>query len=284
MLSALEFSDVTLAPAFASATAAYTASVANTVTATTVTATLADSSDRLSIRKGASSYTSGTAVPLAAGPNEITITVTPTDGTPTLTYTVTIFREGVDRATLIALYNSTGGASWTTKTNWGETGVAIGMWEGVITNGSGSVTALDLPGNNLSGTLPAALGSLTSLTMLDLSDNRLSGTIPDLRALNQLQNLYLGDNQLSGTIPDWLSSLTSLTTLNLRDNRLTGAIPEELGNLNLLNLLYLDDNQLSGPIPDAVERASTRLDVTRFAGNALTGMRAQRVALSRDRP
>ena len=111
MVSALEFSDVSLTPAFASGTAAYTASVASTVAATTVTATLdanADSSDRLSIMKGTASYPSGAAVPLAAGSNEITITVTPTDDTPTLTYTVTIFRAGVDRATLMALYNSAG--------------------------------------------------------------------------------------------------------------------------------------------------------------------------------
>ena len=283
MLSALEFSDVTLAPTFASATAAYTASVANTVESTTVTATLAGSSDRLSIRKGAASYTSGAAVPLAVGPNEITITVTPTDGTPTLTYTVTIFREGVDRATLTALYNSAGGASWTTKDNWGSTTEPIDQWFGVTTNGSGSVTALKLPGNNLSGPLLATLGSLTSLTTLDLSENRLSGTIPDLSTLTQLQNLYFGDNQLSGTIPDWLGSLTGLQDLSLRDNRLTGPIPEALGTLNQLDVLYLDDNQLSGPIPDALSDLN-QLDVARFAGNTLTGMRAQRVALSRDRP
>ena len=95
MVSALAFSDVILTPPFASATAAYTASVANTVEATTVTATVDDSNDRLSIRKGASSYASGASVPLAVGLNEFTITVTPTDATPTLTYTVTVFREGV---------------------------------------------------------------------------------------------------------------------------------------------------------------------------------------------
>ena len=270
MLSALTFSDVTLdPPAFASATAAYTASEANTVEATTVTATLASSSDGLSIRKGTTSYTSGAAVPLAVGPNEITITVTPTDGTPTLTYTVTIFRAGVDRATLIALYNSTGGASWTSKTNWGETGVAIGMWEGVTTNGSGTVTDLDLSGHNLSGNFPAALGTLISLTTLDLSGNRLSGAIPDLSALTSLTTLKLGDNLLSGTIPD-LGALTSLTTLNLRDNGLTGPIPDALGNLNQLDVLYLDNNQLSGPMPAALGDL-IGLQATRFAGNALTG-------------
>ena len=56
MLSALDLSGVTLGPSFASGTVAYTADVANTVEATTVTATLnADPNDRLSIRKGTAS-------------------------------------------------------------------------------------------------------------------------------------------------------------------------------------------------------------------------------------
>ncbi len=297
MLSTLAFSDVSLTPTFASGTATYAASVANTVESTTVTATLAaDSNDRLSIRKGTASYTSGDAVPLDVGSNVITITVTPTDGTPALTYTVTVFREGTaetDQAALMALYNSTNGPNWTLKTNWGSATEPIGMWEGVTTNADGRVTALDLSSNNLRGTLPAALGSLTSLTTLDLSDNRLSrtipnlsaltrltmldlgdnqlsGTIPNLSALTSLTTLKLGDNQVSGTIPGWLGSLTSLTTLNLRDNRLTGPIPEELGDLTQLDILYLDDNQLSGPIPEELGNLSG-LDVARFAGNTLTG-------------
>ena len=271
MVQALTFSSVSLAPAFATGTVAYTASVANTVESTTVTVTLpAGSSDRLSIRKGTASYTSGAAVPLAVGQNEITITVSPTDGTPTLTYTVAIFREGVDRATLTALYNSTGGASWTSKTNWGETGVAIGMWEGVTTDANSRVTMLELPGNNLSGPLLDALGSLTSLTTLDLSGNRMSGTVPDFTSLTSLTTLKLGDNQLTGTIPDWLGSLTGLQELSLRDNRFTGAIPEELRDLTVLDILYLDGNRLSGPIPAALGDL-TGLQATRFAGNNLTG-------------
>ncbi len=291
MLSTLTFSDVTLDPAFASGTAAYTATVANTVDSTTVTATVADSNDRLSIRKGTASYTSGDAVPLDVGSNVITITVTPTDGTPMLPYTVTVFREGVDRDTLMALYNSAGGASWTDNTNWGSMD-PLDDWFGVSADADDRVTALDISGNTLNGTLPADLGTLTSLetldlsdntlsgtipnlgalvglTSLDLSDNQLSGTIPNLGALVGLTTLKLGDNQLSGPIPD-LSALTSLTTLNLRDNRLTGTIPEELGDLAQLDVLYLDDNQLRGPIPDALGNLSG-LDVTRFAGNALTG-------------
>ena len=92
MVSALTFSDVILVPDFASGTAAYTASVANDVQSTTVTATLNDDGDRLSIMKSAASYTNGASVPLAVGSNRITIEITPSDATPKQTYTVTVTR------------------------------------------------------------------------------------------------------------------------------------------------------------------------------------------------
>ena len=260
-----------LDPLWDAATAAYTTSVENSRESIKVNVDLASGvSDPVSIRKGTSSYGNDADVPLAVGSNEITVTVTPTDGTPTLTYTVTVFREGVDRATLIALYNSTGGASWTNKDNWGSN-EPLNDWFGVTADGSENVTDLDLSGNNLRGTLPADLGTLSNLITLDVSDNQLSGTIPDLSALIGLMTLNLRDNQLSGTIPDSLSSLLSLTTLNLGENRLTGAIPEELGDIFLLDFLYLDNNQLSGPIPVWVIGQITGLQVTRFAGNTLTG-------------
>ena len=249
MLGALALSDGTLVPAFAGGTAAYTADVANSVDSTTVTATLPNSSDRLSIRTGTASYRSGASVPLAVGPNEITVTVTPTDGTPTLTYSVNVFRPGVDRETLVALYNSTCGASWTDKTNWLSTTEPIDEWFGVEADSTGNVTKLELSGNNLRGTLPVALGSLTELNVLDLSGNQLRGPIPDARGLTGLTSLNLGDNQLSGTIPDWLGQLTRLEFLYLSGNQLSGDFPAALGNLSNLKVTRFASNTDAGDNP-----------------------------------
>ena len=286
-LSSLTLSGVTLEPAFASDTVVYTASVAYTVESTTVTATLPDSSDSLSIRKGMASYPSGAAVPLAVGPNEITITVTPTDGTPPLTYTVTIFRAEVDQATLMALYNSTGGRRWTNRANWGST-EPLNTWYGVSTDTNGRVTELNLWGNNLVGTLPAALGNLdqlvnlqlwgnqlrgaipaslgglTNLQDLSFSNNHMSGSIPDLSGLTNLQKLYLQGNQLSGSIPASLGSLTSLTHLYLNYNQLSGTIPASLSSLTSLQELVLSSNQLDGTIPDLSSLTSLCRTESRF--------------------
>ena len=266
-LSSLTLSGVTLQQAFASDTEVYTASATHDVESTTVVATLHNRHDPISIMKGAATYMNSDSVPLDVGQNVITIAISPPNGTPTHIYTVTIFRAEGDRATLTALYNSAGGASWTDKTNWGSPTEPLNTWFGVETDSSGNVTELALPGNNLSGTLPAALGSLTSLTTLDLSDNQLSGTIPDLTALTQLQTLNLSANQLSGTIPD-LSTLTQLQTLNLSDNQLSRPIPD-LTALTQLQTLNLSANQLNRPIPDL--STLTQLQTLNLSDNQLSG-------------
>ena len=76
-----------------------------------------------------------------------------------------------DRTALVALYNATDGSNWTDSTNWLTT-EALSAWYGVITDGTGRVRALSLSQNMLSGTIPAELGSLTSLLELSLHDNQ----------------------------------------------------------------------------------------------------------------
>ena len=271
MLSALTLSGLDLDPAFAFGTMTYT--VATTAASTTVTATRYESTDRLSVRKGATSYSVGDAIPLDVGSNLITIEVTPTDSRLLKqTYTVDVFRAGSavsDRAALIALYNSAGGSGWTASDGW-DSARTLDTWHGVTVTG-GRVVGLALAGNNLSGTVPASLSTLTKLTSLDLSYNGLSGAIPPgLRGLSQLTTLDLSANGLSGAIPPELGDLSSLDELYLHDNALSGAIPPELGNLSSLEELYLHDNALSGAIPPELGNLSS-LEELSLWDNGLSG-------------
>ena len=154
-----------------------------------------------------------------------------------------------DREILVALYNATDGPNWIDSDNW-LTDAPLGSWYGVETNALGRVTELNLPFNDLSGSIPAEFGSLASLTTLDLLSNDLSGSIPaEFGSLASLTTLDLGLNELFGPIPTELAGLTSLTTLNLGGNDLSGSLPVELGNLASLTTLDLGFNELSGPIP-----------------------------------
>ena len=97
-LSALTTTAGTLNPVFASATIAYTASVANATTSVTVTPTVADATATVQVRVNGGTYASVTsgnassALSLSVGSNTIEVTVTAQDGTTTKTYTITVVR------------------------------------------------------------------------------------------------------------------------------------------------------------------------------------------------
>ena len=186
-----------------------------------------------------------------------------------------------DRDILVALYQATDGPNWINSENW-LTDAPLGQWYGVDTDISGRVVWLDLGGrwdreaeryveHGLSGSIPTALGRLTSLMTLNLFGNDLTGPIPtELGNLTSLRELRLGLNGLTGPIPTELGRLTSLMTLNLLGNDFTGPIPTELGNLIGLTGLVLFGNDLTGPIPPELGRL-TRLEDLRIYANDFTG-------------
>ena len=175
-----------------------------------------------------------------------------------------------DRAVLEALYDATGGPSWTDNSNW-RTSASLGEWFGVTTDGAGRVTQLALPGNGLGGRVPDALGHLGLLRSLNLAANELTGLIPaGLGSLVNLHWLVLTGNTLTGPIPAELGTLVNLEVLDLGANELTGPIPTELGSLVNLWLLAIGENDLTGPIPETLGNM-VNLEELRLHRNSLTG-------------
>ena len=82
---------------------------------------------------------------------------------------------------LVSLYNNTGGTAWNDSSDWLISNTPC-SWYG-ITCENGHVTRLSIYGNNLVGSLPADLSSLTNLQTLWLSSNQLSGNIVSFRPM-----------------------------------------------------------------------------------------------------
>jgi hypothetical protein len=156
-------------------------------------------------------------------------------------------------AALKAIYAATDGAHWRRNDNW-LSDQPIDTWYGVTVRG-GLVTGLDLAANNLTGTLPAALGDLYALQDLYVQDNRLTG----LRALPAaLENLNCGGNRLAA-----LPELPELLTLACAGNALT-ALPELPATLRSL---ACDTNELA-----ALPALPERLSLLSCSHNRLAGL------------
>jgi Leucine-rich repeat (LRR) protein len=175
-----------------------------------------------------------------------------------------------EREVLEELYRSAGGPDWVSSGGW-LTDAPLAQWQGVETDATGSVVALRLRRNHLTGSLPVELARLPELRVLDLAGNGLAGQIPPgLGALDRLERLNLGRNRLSGGIPSSFGQLSELRQLALVDNGLSGTVPAELGDLGRLELLELGRNQFVGEIPAELGELAnlTQLDL---GENLLTG-------------
>jgi Concanavalin A-like lectin/glucanases superfamily/HYR domain/Domain of unknown function DUF11/Leucine rich repeat/Secretion system C-terminal sorting domain len=151
-----------------------------------------------------------------------------------------------DSLALVDLYNSTNGANWTTK--W-DLNTPISTWYGLDFTFNGCLRQINIPNNNLVGTIPASIGNMVELDYLNLSKNKLTGVIPTtIGKLSKLTRLFLNYNQLSGSIPSEIGNLPVIF-LELTKNQLTGSIPQNLGKLQYPVSITLDSNLLTGCIP-----------------------------------
>ncbi len=160
-----------------------------------------------------------------------------------------------DDAALVALYNATGGASWSNNTGWaaatGSMDTVTNPPYGVTFDVSGRVTQVSLGSNNLVGDISGLdLSGLSMTTNMSFNNNTLSGTLPAAAQLpSSLQTLELGSNQMAGPFPDY-SGMSALKTLHIYSNSLGGSLPTASLLPPNIETLGMGNNQLSGSFPD----------------------------------
>ncbi|KAI4986120.1 hypothetical protein ZWY2020_018750 [Hordeum vulgare] len=146
--------------------------------------------------------------------------------------------------------------------------------EGSIPDAVGNMTSiqtLSLSRNNF-GMVPWSLKKLKKLKFLNLGENFIGGAIQDLLhrlPTDDLQQLYLHQNNFTGSLPDWLEQFSSLSILWLRNNKLSGEIPISMRELANLKDLRLDSNNLHGTITEEHFRNLTSLQVLWISNNSL---------------
>uniref|UniRef100_A0A2N9F247 Protein kinase domain-containing protein n=1 Tax=Fagus sylvatica TaxID=28930 RepID=A0A2N9F247_FAGSY len=137
--------------------------------------------------------------------------------------------------------------------------------------------------NNISGSIPREIGSITPLKLLLLNGNKLTGPLPEeLGYLPNLNRLQIDENQISGPLPTSFANLTSMNALSsvstfceisdhlqlgtcslIDNNNLSGNLPPEFSELPNLQILQLDNNNFNGTtIPASYSKMSKLLKLS----------------------
>jgi hypothetical protein len=128
-------------------------------------------------------------------------------------------------------------------------------WKGITCDASGLVVAINLLGNNLSGSLPLELALLDKLVSLNLANNDIYGeeASNDVWSyLPNLQELIMDDNYIIATtgLPTQMKSLVAIQKLSVSYNLLRGILDGEIiGNMQRLTHLEIESNRISGELP-----------------------------------
>ncbi|CAJ1961816.1 unnamed protein product [Sphenostylis stenocarpa] len=120
--------------------------------------------------------------------------------------------------------------------------------EGSVPTSISSVSTLEvlrLDKNGLTGGVPASISKLGKLSEIYLSHNMLNGSLPDFTGMNSLTYVDMSNNAFNASgIPSWATSLPALTTVILQQNQLRGALNLSSYSKSL-QLINLESNEIT---------------------------------------
>jgi hypothetical protein len=254
-LAALTISAGTLTPAFAAATTSYTVTVPSSTTSVTLTPTLADTVQRLSVN--GSTHTSGaasSALPISPGENSLTVTVSNADGTRTQVYTVVATRTpvlaSITQTSLTNLSAITASLSATLGSDGGSDVTEFGFVY--------ALTSAN-PDPTLSGTgVTQVISTVDSFTadLEALTEN--SGYSFKAYAINSVGTAYSAVRTFRTPVvtrPEIVTAqpVASLTagggSITLNGRYLTGTTAVTIGGIAATAISVIDDATLTATIP-----------------------------------
>ena len=78
-------------------------------------------------------------------------------------------------------------------------------------SGTQTIVSINLPSNNLDGTIPPEISLLTNIEFLGLHRNPIMGTLTShIGKLSKLQQLIVRENQMTGLLPSEIARLSDL--------------------------------------------------------------------------
>jgi len=284
----------TLAPVFASGTTSYTDAVTYVTSSITVTPTTTDSTATVTVNGMAvASGTPSPSIPLAVGPNTITVVVTAQDGITTDTYTLTVTRLLSSDATLADLTLSSGTlsptfAGGTTSYTASVSNATTNLNVTPTTNNNNAtvtVNGIGVTSGTALGAIPLAVGPNTITTVVTAQDGTTTDTYTVVvtrapSSIATLDDLTVSQGTLSpafasGTtsytdaVPNATTSITvtptfadSTATITVNGTAVTSgtpstAIPLSIGTNTITTVVIAQDGTTTDAYTVVVTRAAS---------------------------
>ncbi|KAE8705402.1 putative receptor protein kinase TMK1 [Hibiscus syriacus] len=113
------------------------------------------------------------------------------------------------------------------------------------------VTRIQIPSQNVSGTLPSDLKNLSELTTFEVMNNQITGPIPSLAELTKLETANFHSNNFSSFPSDFFTGLTLLTSVVLDYNNFEPwEIPQRIKEATSLRTFSANGANIKGRFPN----------------------------------